>query len=571
MNAYVARAGVVLCDIARGRGLSSVVPVAVPVLVGVLVAQAAWAVAATSGTFDETTYLQLGLDVYRAGRFDGLSALGVAPLPVLLCYALPALVNPSQQAFPTMYASLITAARASSIVLIGVPLVLIVYLWLARQAGRWTGLVGAALVALSPNIVAHVSIATADACFTVCALIALAALTRYVETRSTGALLVLAITLGLALAAKYSGAALFAVVAAVLFVAPGPRGAKMSGTSARAIAAGGVTIGLFAAAVCVVWALHGFAVRRAVTPAFVPDYQRVAGTSAAAGSVLRLLERVQVPAPVRGMIVQINHARAGHPAFLMGEVSRSGWWYYMPVALALKSTPAELLVILAGVWIFSTKWREDTPSVLVWRSAFLVYGGLGLLGRLDLGVRYVLLLVPLAILGTCDRFGRARAHRPTVQVLAAAALVLVQASSTASIAPYYLSYFNRFAGGPAEGYRYLADSNLDWGQDLPALRQAFEVVGAKRPLLSYFGTAPIEAYGLSATMWRRGMRPDPAAVDWIAISATDLDGVYLQTDPFWMFRRLRPSARAAYSIFLYSVDRADVLEAMAAATSRLQE
>src|SRR3989339_530729 len=33
------------------------------------------------------------------------------------------------------------------------------------------------------------------------------------------------------------------------------------------------------------------------------------------------------------------------------------------------------------------------------------------------------------------------------------------------IHPHYLAYFNEFIGGPKNGYKYLADSNIDWGQD----------------------------------------------------------------------------------------------------------
>jgi len=35
-----------------------------------------------------------------------------------------------------------------------------------------------------------------------------------------------------------------------------------------------------------------------------------------------------------------------------------------------------------------------------------------------------------------------------------------------SVSPYYLTYFNQAVGGPSGGYRYVVDSNLDWGQDL---------------------------------------------------------------------------------------------------------
>ena len=63
-----------------------------------------------------------------------------------------------------------------------------------------------------------------------------------------------------------------------------------------------------------------------------------------------------------------------------------------------------------------------------------------------------------------------------------------------TIRPDYLAYFNQLAGGPSEAYKHLADSSLDWGQDLPALKQWLEREGLQQPgagnvYLSYFGTA----------------------------------------------------------------------------------
>src|SRR5207253_3699624 len=143
-----------------------------------------------------------------------------------------------------------------------------------------------------------------------------------------------------------------------------------------------------------------------------------------------------------------------------------------------------------------------------------------------------------------------------------AALVLVHAISAVRIGPHYLSYFNAAAGGPQEAWRYLADSNIDWGQDLPALRDVFARVGASRPLLAYFGTAPIDAYGVSAAGWTTG-RPDMG--DWIAISVTYLDGVYIGNDGYAPFRAITPSARAGYSIFVYDARRPEVRQAFEAA------
>jgi hypothetical protein len=57
-------------------------------------------------------------------------------------------------------------------------------------------------------------------------------------------------------------------------------------------------------------------------------------------------------------------------------------------------------------------------------------------------------------------------------------------------------------------------------------------------------------------------------VDWVAISATHLVGVYLTGDPFGRFRDVAPSARAGYSILLYDTRRFEVRDALNAAAAR---
>ena len=212
--------------------------------------------------------------------------------------------------------------------------------------------------------------------------------------------------------------------------------------------------------------------------------------------------------------------------------------------------------------------RRKLRSDLVWRAAFLLFGALALVGRVDIGIRYVLILIPLAVLvvttWVCGTFARSR-----IVVAASAIALAIQSVNAASVAPHYLSYFNTLAGGPANGFRYLADSNVDWGQDLPALRAAFERVGARRPLLSYFGSAPLNAYGVTADPWLSGDQAELQPWDWVAISVTNLNGVYLSGDPFAPFRPVEPSTRAGYSIFLYSTARADVQRAIADASVRL--
>jgi hypothetical protein len=120
--------------------------------------------------------------------------------------------------------------------------------------------------------------------------------------------------------------------------------------------------------------------------------------------------------------------------------------------------------------------------------------------------------------------------------IGAIALVAWHVAESLAIRPDYLAYFNEAAGGPSKGYTHLADSSLDWGQDLPGLKQWLDRQGLQRPgaspvYLSYFGTARPAYYGIQATTLagfvdRRPPEPPvPLRGGVYCISATMLDVV----------------------------------------------
>src|SRR5262249_12272530 len=113
---------------------------------------------------------------------------------------------------------------------------------------------------------------------------------------------------------------------------------------------------------------------------------------------------------------------------------------------------------------------------------------------------------------------------------------------------------------------YLADTNIDWGQDLKGLRDYIDREGLGRIYLSYFGTAPPEEYGIDyqelpsfgAVDWpprpvRHVPRDEPRKV--LAISVTNLQGAYLgEPGPYEFFYRHRtPLAKIGHSIWIYDL------------------
>jgi hypothetical protein len=256
------------------------------------------------------------------------------------------------------------------------------------------------------------------------------------------------------------------------------------------------------------------------------------------------------------------------PAYLFGEISQRGWWYYFPVALAVKTPLPTLILTALGLWplVRHGAWRRH---VVIWAPLFL-YLALAMTGRITIGYRHVLPVVPFLILtaGFATHWLEKLATRfnPQWGYAGLATLLLWSAVGTLWLFPHHEAFFNELVGGPANGGQVLSDSNLDWGQDLPALKQLLAEREIEQVNLAYFGTAVPEAYGLSYKPLPSFIRftagaevdafnPYTPAPGWYAISESSLRfGLMMQNnDLYAYFAEQEPVARAGYSINLYEV------------------
>jgi hypothetical protein len=130
-----------------------------------------------------------------------------------------------------------------------------------------------------------------------------------------------------------------------------------------------------------------------------------------------------------------------------------------------------------------------------------VYGGVALTSHLNIGQRHLLPLYPALFIVAGVAAWRLAAA-PRARLAFATVLVALQALAATRIHPHYLAYFNVLAGGPAQGWRLLVDSSLDWGQDLPDLKAWLDRnnsgAQAAPVFLSYFGSGEPDYYKISA-------------------------------------------------------------------------
>lgn len=535
-----------------------------------------WGVrATTSATYDETFYRDAARESLGPERLDRrLAPEGVAPVPVVVAW-LPVAraLQHDARSTESIDVRMVRTARAIACAAVGVPLVLTVFSCMLLRRGLVAGAVAGALCAGSPTVMAHASLATTDACFALTVLLALSALASLAaRPRSIPRWLVAGLACGTAVASKYTGLFLLPVAAVALAVgawqARGLSARSRRVFSRRLLRAAIVGLGsvlVLAALVSIVcWAWHGFGFA-----VLGPTFELHRWPRAWAWPWPETWIDRELPSPLVGLLFQWVHGR-GHPAYLLGEYRATGWWYYFPYAAFFKSSPVELLLALGacaqarGMWVRrSSRSPEDRSrdhTLLVWGTAAAIYALMMLTVRVQIGQRYLLPLYPLVILLGIDALFAAHGWVARRRGWIAAALVLGQVASAASIAPQYLAYFSPLVGGPSNGHRLLADSNIDWGQDLPRLKAELDRRGWRRVVLCYFGTADPEAYGIAATR-PADLSRDPVPVgeldryDALAISLTNLLGVY--ADPPGRGNRpllaIAPTARVGYSIFLYDL------------------
>jgi hypothetical protein len=184
----------------------------------------------------------------------------------------------------------------------------------------------------------------------------------------------------------------------------------------------------------------------------------------------------------------------GYPVYLDGVLRRKGWRsYYIKTLLYKIPEGTWILVALGALVTVSTRTgRAAWPHVvLLWTSALAVLGAMTFLTDINLGLRYVLPMLPyifiscgIAVPWAASRTGSRRWLAWAMIGAPIGATVL----ATMLVHPHYLAYFNWASGGPARGSEHLIDSNLDWGQDLVGLREWLRAHPQDQPIgLAYFG------------------------------------------------------------------------------------
>jgi hypothetical protein len=327
----------------------------------------------------------------------------------------------------------------------------IVFVWGNRTGGPLAGLIATFLFTTIPPVLAHAGQVTTDMAATAFTAAGAYAALLWSERPDRRRTVALGVAVGLGLIAKYSLLVFLPAIFVAMYLCRW-RGARAVPRQLReywrpAVAAAAI-------ACLVIWAGFRFS--------FGPP-----GFS-----------HLSLPAPrfFDGLNDIRLHNQEGHASYIIGQRHHFGVWYFFPVTLGVKTPLAMLLLVGWSLWI---AWRKqlNVAAPLAYCAVILA---IAMSSRINLGVRHVMpVYVGLAVIagaGAATLLRHSEGRLAALRVPLVFGLLAWQVVSGAFAHPDYLSYTNEITRGHPENF--VAESDLDWGQDMHRVGGFLKKVGA---------------------------------------------------------------------------------------------
>ena len=495
----------------------------------VAVTIACWRVIATydelSHTQDEPAHLSAGLQWWQEGEYTietlhpPLARVAIAFLPYLKGARIPDDGDLWERGLAALwedgdYQGVLTAMRLGNLPFFILSL-LAAFLWGRVVGGTWTGVIALCIASLLPPLLAHAGLATTDMAVTALLPLALLAFWRWTDNiRSFSAFFLLALTLGLAVLAKFTTFLYFPVGALVILAwrwrtkeKTLPRLAEIVSSAAL------VALGTF----LFIWAGYRFSVGTAMSTSpesMARAVDIVFRWSGPRHDVGTWAANLTVPAPElpAGIIMSMKKGHEGHRSYFMGNNGRYGWVGFFPTAAAVKTPVPVILLLVAGIAAIATRRRFRAAGLPLALAAAIVL--VVMPSTINIGVRHIMpAFIFLAVVAATGV--RCLLDRGWPGVVAAGILLSWSALTSARAHPDYLPWFNLLAADSDPPV--LLDSDYDWGQDLSRLSRRLDEISIERVNLCWPWTTRLEQH-ISADVVR--MKPYEMPSGWTAVSIT---------------------------------------------------
>lgn len=433
-----------------------------------------------------------------------------------------------------------------------------VFRWARQLYGNKAGLLALFLYSLSPTFLAHSRLVTTDVGAAAAFFIAIYYLVKWLQQPNKKNLIVAGLVFGLALLTKFSLVLLipYFVFITLIWAIIKKRFQLIFGL---------FLIGLIGMAL--IWPIYQFH-----TWNYPPERQQADtefilqsfGNRPLANLVVWMSDK-PILRPYGqfflGLFMVMQRAVGGNTTYFLGEVSAAGWHYYFPIVFLIKIPLPFLILILITLFAFAYQIKKIKFPEFALISFFVFYWITTLTSNLNIGVRHILPTFPILYILVSGQVIHLKSY---FKYFLLSILLIWYAFGAINIHPSFLAYFSDIVGGAKNGYKYVTDSNLDWGQDLKRLNQFVQENNIKTIYLDYFGGDSPE-YRLKEKLqaWWGDRNPkDLPPNSWLAVSATLLQGgrglaapgFNQKTGYYNWLNQYEPVTVIGHSIFVYYIE-----------------
>lgn len=482
------------------------------------------------------------------------------------------------------------------IILLWLALGFVIFKWAKELFGVKAGLLAFTLYAFDPNVLGHNHYVTTDLGIAAFSVFAFYFFTRYLKNPGWKSTILAGIFLGLAQLAKFSAVLIFPVLGLSLLVYIFARRDRLPESFLGslkikkfwlqkfyhyAVSFAAILIICFA----VVWVVYEANVYKMPAEKVhqLIDTQLYGGAQNLASPYLHKMANHALLQPFAqyftGFFMVFGRVAGGNTTYFFGQVTNQSFPEYFPLVFLIKEPVSTLILLLGaisiGLYFILRNNLADFPKH-IWKNiknyldnhitetAMLLfvalYAYVSITGNLNIGFRHLFPILPFMYILISKEIISLwmRLHSKMRRAYSAIVIILLfwLVAETAFAYPNYLAYFNETIGGSKNGYKYVTDSNVDWGQDLKRLRDWVNENNIDKIRVDYFGGGDVSHYlGDRAIIWHSDSGQEPG---WYAISATFLqNSLYYKItegklDYQWL-RERTPYAQIGHSILIYKV------------------
>jgi hypothetical protein len=434
------------------------------------------------------------------------------------------------------------------------------------------------LFCLDPNFLAHGAYVTTDIGASFTMLAAIYAFYRYVKRPTIGRIITVGFAVGLTMTAKFTGVFIVPILCLIAAIdywlskneakdkATSEAASSKSPSPRQMITAIAVALAI---GVGCIWTIYHF--RYAARP--VPlqlnptseQYLQSLASPMTRGVLTTVGKLHLLPEAYIYGLADTKISAGDLPSYFFGRDYPGAPHWYFPAAFVIKSTlPFLILFGLTMVTVLRGRWPMRREIVFLTVAPIFIFL-LSTSSSLGIGYRHLFPMFPMLYILIAGCAAHLVSRNPKF-VYGFVVLLLWQFVTTVTARPGLLAYANEAWGGPSKTHLFLSDSNVDWGQQLKAVKNYLDTHPSQPCYFAYFAQGPVDFrdYGIDCHVLPTGsaswmgldtMRfgEDPKISGTLLISDGVLAGADIpgRENPYAPFVSVRPAATIDHGVYVY--------------------